>query len=161
MSLRELVTPPFVANVLAVTLVLTKTGRFVPTILIDATEFIGSATIPVAILILGASLGGISFQFSGVVFDAARVILIKLIILPLFTIAILRLIGLGASYPILASVLVIQAASAPATATVVQVKHYGGDEQKISSIVLLAYLFCVIAMPFWVAVWKATSAVGH
>lgn len=156
-SVRELLTPPFVANVLAIGLVFTRGAHLVPRVLLDSIEFIGSATIPVAILILGAMLGSISFYLKPYVLDAGRVILVKMIIVPLCTIFVLYFTGLGASHPLLGSFLVIEASSAPATAAVIQVKHYGGDEQKISSIVLLSYLFCIVALPFWVALWDAVS----
>lgn len=156
-EVRELITPPFVANILALFFVFTHMRKLVPMVLLDSIELIGSATIPVAILVLGAVLGSVSFCLKPYIFDAARVILVKMVIIPLCTIVVLYLWGLGASYPLLASFFVIEASSAPATAAIIQVKHYGGDEQKVSSIVLQAYLFCIIAMPFWVALWNAIS----
>jgi predicted permease len=154
---RELITPPFVANILAIALVLTRLRIFVPLVLVDSIELIGSATVPVAIFILGAVLGGISFRPRAYLPDAARVIAVKMVLVPVCTIFVLYLTGLAESFPLLASFFVIEASSAPATAAVIQVKHYGGDEQKVGSIVLLSYLFCVIAMPFWVAVWRVVS----
>lgn len=153
-SIRELITPPLAANLTAIALVFTRIRIFLPNLLLDSIELIGSATIPVAIFVLGAVLGSISFSLKPHLFDAARVILVKMIIVPFCVIVVMRLIDLSATYPLLASFFVIEAASAPATAAVIQVKHYGGDEQKIGSVILLAYLFCIFAIPFWLALFN-------
>lgn len=157
-NLCELITPPFVANLLGLILVFTHIRDFVPMIVLDPIEFIGSATIPLAIFILGAVLGTISFDFRPYLLDGARVTVIKLILLPVCTIAVLYATGMGVTYPLLASFFVLEASSAPATATLIQVKHYGGDEHKISSIILINYICCIITIPFWMAVWKTISS---
>jgi hypothetical protein len=156
-SLWGLITPPFTANVLAVILVFTHFRRFIPSILLDSIEFIGSATVPVATLILGAAVGSVSSRIRPYLFDAVRVAIIKLIFVPVCTIIVLYMSGLKETYPLLAVFFVIQAASAPATAAVIQVKHYGGDEQKIGAIVLYTYLLCTPLLPFWVALWNTIS----
>lgn len=157
-KLSELVTPPLAANALGLFVVFTHINRVVPSMVLAPIELIGSTTVPLAIFVLGATLGTISFCLRPYIFDAVRVILVKMIIIPLCTIAVLWLTGVSASYPLLASFFVIQASSAPATATIIQVRHYGGDEQKISSIMLLCYLFCIIAIPFWTALWVTISS---
>ncbi len=158
MSIRELITPPFAANLLAITLVFTHLRLLVPSVLLDSIEFVGTATVPVATFILGAVLGGSPFNLRPYIADATRVALVKMLFVPLCTVAALYFAGLGASHPLLASFFVIQASAAPATAAVIQVKHYGGDQGRVSSVVLLNYLLGIIAMPFWVALWKAVSA---
>ena len=157
LSLRGLITPPFVANVLAVVFVFTHIRRFIPSVLLNSVELIGSATVPVATLVLGAVVGSVSFRIRPYFSDAVRVAVIKLIFVPVCTIIVLYMTGLKATYPLLASFFVIQAASAPATAAVIQVKHYGGDEQKIGVIVLYTYLLCTVTLPFWVALWDTIS----
>jgi len=155
-KLSELITPPFVANVLGLMFVFTHTQHFVPAVLRESIELVGSATVPVATLILGAGLGGISFRIRPYLFDMARVALVKMILIPAGTIVVLYFSGLNAAYPVLAGFFVLQASSAPATAAIIQVKHYGGDENKIGSIILVMYILCILEMPFWVAVWKTT-----
>ena len=157
-TLRDLITPPLMANIIGLLLVFTHTRNLVPSILSGSIEMLGSATVPIATFILGAMLGSISFTFKRYLLDAVRVILVKLIIIPICTIAILYFIDLGSSHPLLAAFLVIQSSAAPATAIVIQVKHYGGNEEEVSSITLLTYISCVITMPFWLALWNAISA---
>ncbi len=156
--IREFITPPFVANIIAVILVFAGVARYLPTPIVGSMEMIGSATVPMAMLVLGAVLGGMSFDLRPHLFDAFRVGLVRMIIVPLISIIVLRLSGLAQTHPLLAIFFVIEAASAPATSIVIQVKHYGGDEAKIGAVVLLTYLFCVLSMPFWVALWQTVGA---
>jgi len=158
LGLRELITPPFIANILAVIFVFAHIRQFIPSVLLDSIEFVGSATVPVATLVLGAAVGGVSFRIGPYFWDIVRVAIIKLVFLPVCTIIVLYITGLKETYPLLAVFFVIQAASAPATAAVIQVKHYGGDEQKIGTIVLYTYLICTLTLPFWVALWNTISA---
>ena len=155
--LLELVTPPVAANLPAVSFVFMRIHRFLPSILLESAELIGSATVPIATFILGAVLGSISFHLKPYIFDAVRVTLIKMIFVPLCTVTVLYLADLNAAYPLLTVFFVIQASSAPAVSTIILVQHYGGDEQKISSIILFTYIVCLFSMPFWVALWKAIS----
>lgn len=157
-SIRELLTPPFIANLLALAFVFTGIRSVVPSLVLNSIEFVGSATVPVALFILGAMLGSISFRLHEGLFDTMRVLLVKMVLIPLITIAFLYFFKVGDKYPVLAGLLVLQAASAPAVGLIIQVKHYGGDEQKVSSILLLSYVICIISIPFWLAAWTVVTA---
>ncbi len=153
-KIREFITPPFVASIGTVLLVLSGLHRFVPALVLDSVSLVGEATIPVSNIVLGATLGSISLKVWPSFFDTLRITSIKFIFLPLATILVLHLIGLRDSNPLLASLMVIQSAAAPATALIVQVRSYGGDKQTIGSLMLISYAVCLIAIPFWVAVWS-------
>ncbi|MCF7957401.1 MAG: AEC family transporter [Phycisphaerae bacterium] len=163
-SFKVLLTPPLVANVLALLVVFTHSERLIPGFLekpagamADSIALLGQAAVPLANFILGAVLGSITLRLKPYVFDAIRVMSVKLFLVPLFTVIILYYINLHADYPILAKFLILQAAAAPATGIILQAKKYGGDIQKISNIMLLSYMMCIITMPFWMAVWRSLS----
>jgi predicted permease len=156
-SIKNLFTPPFVANLLAIAIVLFKLQFKIPTVFINSIDLLGSAAIPVATFVLGAALGGISFSIRGFIADAIKVLVIRLALVPIITIAILLLSGLNKNYPLLCKLLVLQSSSSPATALIMQVKHYGGKEQQLGSILLISYIACIITMPFWLAIWLAIN----
>lgn len=156
-KISGLLTPPLIAILAGLCLVFTGARVFVPSLLLDPVELIGSATVPLATIILGAMLGGISLRFSDHIFDAARAALIKLCIIPAVVIAVLYWTQIDKDWPLLAVLLVIQASAAPAMAFILQVKHYGGDEQKVGSAMMLCYVSYIITMPFWMAVWQIIS----
>ncbi|OHB59111.1 MAG: hypothetical protein A2Y12_12840 [Planctomycetes bacterium GWF2_42_9] len=154
LTIKSLFTPPFVASIVAILLVLLRLQRFIPDPILKSTDLLGSATVPIATFILGAVLGTISFSIKSYALDAAKVLVIKLLLVPIITIGILLLTGLNKNFPLLCDLLVLQSSSSPATGLILQIKHYGGNEQEIGSILLLSYLACIITMPFWLAVWK-------
>jgi hypothetical protein len=169
---KDTLTPPLVATLLAIAIVIAglhplffapqpaRTAGLLNTALstfFDAVGLIVEATVPLAIFILGGVLGSIVFKLRPYLWDAIRVVSIKLILLPLLTITAVYFSGIGASIPLLAVFFVIQSSSAPAIVLVLQVKKYGGDEQKIGSILLVSYLACLVMMPLWVAVWSLIS----
>lgn len=125
--------------------------------LFGAMQLIGSATAPLAIFILGGVLGSIALRFRTYLFDAIRVLVIKFVLLPLLTLITVLFLSIGETHPLLAIFFIIESSSAPAIAIALQVKKYGGDEQKIGSILLLTYLACVFMLPLWVAIWTLVA----
>lgn len=173
LSLKGIVTPPMIATVSSTALVLsggysifltesasggdTLLHIFLST-LFDAGKLLGQATIPLSIFILGGVLGSITITFRSYFWDFFRVILVKYLLVPLVTVLAVYFSGIWQTLPLLAIFLVIQSSSAPATLIIIQVKKYGGDEQKIGSIVLFSYLVCLLILPIWVAVWTLLTA---
>jgi len=153
-KLKSLLTPPLVANVLAVFLVLTSLNRFIPEIIIVPIDFLGQAAIPAVTLVLGAAIGGIVLKQMPPLSDVIKVISTKLFILPALTIFILIQINLADKYPLIADLFVIQASVAPATQIMIQVKKYGGDIQNIGSLMFIAYVLCLLTIPSWFMVWN-------
>jgi hypothetical protein len=37
---------------------------------------------------------------------------------------------------------------------VLQVRVYGGNEQRVGTVMFLSYIACTIALPAWVAIWR-------
>lgn len=169
---KDMVTPPMVATLLAITCVGLglQSLLFVPegvqskslvttflSTIFSAMQLIGSATAPLAIFILGGVLGGIALRFRSYLFDAIRVVTIKFVLLPFLTLLTVLFFSIGETNPLLAIFFVIESSSAPAIAIALQVKKYGGDEQKIGSILFLTYLACLFMLPFWIAIWTLVS----
>jgi len=157
-SIKRMLTPPFVASVGTLTIVLLGLHKIPPPGLLDVVvtpiEMLGSATPPVSMFVLGAMLATAKWDFRAYWKDAYRILVVKFVFLPTVMIGTLYCLKIHDSHPLLASMLVMQAASAPAVGLMMQVKHYGGNVEKISSIVLLCYLVCILAMPFWLALWN-------
>ncbi len=153
-SWKKIVTPPFAANILGVITVLTGLKNYIPDFAIDVIDLTGSATVPIANFILGAVIGSISLRIWPSLADVARVLSIKFLIIPALTILLMVYWNLKDSNSLLSDTILIQAASPPATAILIQIKNYGGDEQTAGSTMLIAYLFCLFAIPIWLAVWR-------
>ncbi len=59
---KDFVTPPLVATFVSVAVVFTHLSAFIPTSVIAAMDLLGQATVPLAVFILGATIGSISFR---------------------------------------------------------------------------------------------------
>jgi len=153
-QLRDLLTPPLVANLVGIGVALSGAGRVLPAPILDAIDLVGTAAVPVATVVLGAVLGGISVSFRSHLGDAARTIAVKFLALPLIVVVVLQMVELHASNPLLAEFFVIEAASAPAVGLVLQVRTYGGNEQRVGTVMFLSYAACTLALPACVAVWR-------
>jgi len=151
---RGMVTPPLVANLAAIAVVLTGAVSLIPPPAARAVELIGSAAVPVATFILGAVLGSIPLELGRSLGDAARVVTVKLLVLPALVVTVLVWLPAGLIDPLLARFLVIEAAAAPAAGIILMVRSYGGDETRIGSIMLASYALCTLTLPAWVAIWS-------
>ena len=167
---KGLITPPLVSIVVSLVIVFTgirdliivapeKMDLFRKIVrgLLDAIQLIGEATVPVALFVLGGMLGGITLKIRPYLWDTVRLIIVKFILIPVFTLTGLCYFHLGETHPLMAVCLVIQAAAAPAVAIMLQIKRYGGDEQKVGSILLVTYVVCLVMLPIWVAIWQTFS----
>jgi predicted permease len=155
---RGLLNPPLVACLSSIALVLTGLSRLIPTPVLETIELVGQGAVPVATVVLGAMLGGMSLRLRPHLWDAVRAMTVKYGLLPALTVAALSITNLGATNPLLARFLVLEAASAPAVGLILQVRAYGGDEQKVGTVMLLSYILCGLALPVWLAVWEMVAA---
>jgi len=151
---RGLLTPPLIANVVAVTAVFTGAAAAIPSAVLNAVDLVGQAAVPVATVILGAVLGTVRLNLRRHLADALRVLAVKYVALPLLVIGALLLLGVHGSNPLLARFFVLEASAAPAAGIILQVRAYGGDEDTIGSLTFVAYAACIISMPLWLSLWE-------
>jgi len=151
---KGLANPPLIANVVAILTVFCGGHVHIPALLLDPLDMLGRAAVPIGNLILGAVLGGISLRLGPYISDALKTILVKLVLVPAATILALAALDVRAAFPLMAAFLVLESAAAPATGLILQVRHYGGDEERVSSLMMISYLACLMLMPLWIAVWN-------
>ncbi|MCP3923226.1 MAG: permease [Desulfobacterales bacterium] len=155
---KDFITPPLVAIFISVIAVLTHLSSFIPNPVIASMDLLGQATVPLAVFILGATIGSISLKNMPSIQDILTVATVKYILVPTTVFAILYYWDFHISMPLFCSFMMIQAAAPPATNLILIVENYGGDTQSISSMMLIQYLICIIALPLWIAAWQ--SVVG-
>ena len=151
---KDFITPPLIANFLSVAIVLLKLHIYIPEIIIQPINLVGSATVPIATFILGATLGTISLKKLPSFFDILKIVSVKFIFIPVITFIFIYFSKLYQTDPLLSSLLMIQASSAPAANIIVIIKSYGGDIEKLGSLMLVSYIICIIILPLWLAVYN-------
>ena len=152
---KSFVSPPFFANFLGIGVVLLGLNDYLPDFLFKPLELIGTAAVPAGNFILGATLGAISLRKLPPIWDVLRVSFIKYLFVPFCILLLIYFSGLNVKNPLLAELALIQAAAAPASALVIQVRNYGGDTQQIGSHMLVTYVLALFFIPFWLAVLRS------
>lgn len=154
---KSLLSPPLITNLLAHAFVFTEARTLLPDPLTDSVRLLGNAAVPGALFVLGATLGSIPFRLQLKDAKTLKLLSIKLFIVPAIVLLLARGLNLHSSYELLGLFLVIEAASPPAAGIMLQIRSYGGYAEEAGSIMLLAYLLCVVTLPFWMSVWQVSE----
>jgi predicted permease len=134
---------PIVAAIL-LGLALKLGGVVLPHALTDVLDLVGRATLPCALLALGASVASFRLQRWN---EACAVVLAKLVLLPL---AVLVLAVFAFGLPRLAATVLVVLASCPVGINAAfVVKDSGGDGELVNSSILLSSLACAATIPAW------------
>ena len=117
--------------------------------LIDALSMLGSLTIPLALLAIGAQLGTVPVSLRRLPAALWGVVLIRLVAAPLATIALgLVFIRVGFRLPEVTRMVVVLVAAMPvAIVCSVIAERYGGDAQLAAQGVFLSTLFSLLTVP--------------
>lgn len=143
-SVRRVFNPPFVAGAVATLLYALKVP--VPQVLTNATAFIGQATSPCAMLVIGSVLGSVPLKD---MFSEWRAI--PYIIIRLFGIAALVyvLTGLLDVDGTLKGMLVLIAAMPAATNSTMLCTIYGGNRALSAKLIFLSTALSALTIPIW------------
>ena len=149
-ELASLFSPPVLATVITMALVGLGVNRFIPEIILKPLRMVGDSTLPLALIVVGGSLGLIRIrriQLKPVVL----LILAKLLILPLLGLVFIWMFPL----PRLISLLIIMQLSMPsATTPSLIITHYKRQDLLISQGILLTHLVSLISIPLFLSlVW--------
>jgi len=151
---KELINPPLIASLGSILIVLAGGANYIPSVIMIPVDFIGQAAIPIATIVLGATLGSVSIRHLPPLRDIVKVVGVKLFVMPALLIFFLHGTQWLVNYPLIADLLVLQAAVAPATLLIVQVRKYGGNAQQVGGMMLISYVVCIITIPSWLTIWR-------
>lgn len=117
--------------------------------LMDALTMLGSLTIPLSLVAIGAQLGGLPITLRGLPASLWGVSLARLLASPLATLALGLLLGrLGFHLPaITRSVVLLVAAMPVAIVCSVMAERYGGDAHLAAQSVFLSTLLSILTVP--------------
>ena len=116
---------------------------------LDALTMLGSLTIPLALLAIGVQLGAIPISIHRLPAPLWGVVLVRLLLAPLATIAVgLLLARAGYRLPAITRMVVVLVAAMPvALVCSVIAERYGGDAQLAAQAVFLSTLFSLVTVP--------------
>lgn len=143
-SFKKILNPAFLSGLLAAVLYVLKIR--VPSIITDGCAFIGQATSPCAMLLIGSVLAGVPFKE---VFTEWRSI--PYLLLRLFGIAaaVMLLVSFLDIDPVLKGVLILMAAMPAATNSTMLCSIYGGNRELSAKLIFLSTALSAVTIPLW------------
>ena len=142
---KRLINPPFAATLGA--LVITLTKIHIPTPIADAMDMLGDMVAPSAMLIIGGSLGSLSFKDVFGKWKTYLFLPFKLIIVPIFVWFVLHFIVKDQMILGIATVIASLPVATNATMLCIQ---YKGDEKTASRLVFVSTVVSVVTIPLMV-----------
>lgn len=139
---RALINPGIIAVIMGMAIFLFSAELPYP--LFKALEMVGSMTTPVSMIIIGSFLADSDFKkiFSG--FDVYYGSAVRLVLIPVVTLVVLKIIGLRED---LLGPCVTLVAMPAAANTVIFAEMYGGDTELASRCIAISTLLSVITIP--------------
>ena len=148
LPLKKILNPAFLAGVSAAVLYSLRVP--VPKVIMDGCSFIGQATSPCAMLVIGSVLGSVPIRQ---IFTEWRAI----------PYVILRLVGIAALVAFLLSftdidtvlkgVLILMAAMPAATNSTMLCTIYGGNRELSAKLIFLSTALSAVTIPLWATIW--------
>jgi predicted permease len=142
-DIRDMLNTPMVATLAAIILFLLRVH--IPAVLADTISSLAAATIPMSMLVIGTSLGGIPLRSAFGDWRAYVLSFIKLIVCPVAVWAALRWF---VTNPMMLGVLIILAACPTAMILTVLCIQYRRDEALASKTIFLSTVFSAATIPF-------------
>lgn len=140
---RSILLNPLVLSVVLGLVVSATTFEF-PLWLMRPLSTIGTATLPIALLVAGAQIGSLEFRKSSFTPDLFAVVLLRLFLVPLLVVGVFLLIG---KVDLSGSVIIMQAGMPVALTTTIMAKRFQADAQFAASATLFSTLFSLITLP--------------
>ena len=148
MPLKRIVNPAFLSGAFAAVLYVLRVP--VPSVILDGCSFVGQATSPCAMLIIGSVLAGVPFKE---IFTEWRAI----------PYTVIRLVGLGALMafllsfldvdPVLKGVLILMASMPAATNSTMLCSIYGGNRELSAKLIFISTALSAVTIPLWASVY--------
>ncbi len=149
-ELASLFSPPVLATIITIGLIAMGLDRFIPDVILKPLSMIGESTLPLAMLVVGGSLGLIKLRKVKLK-PIILVVLIKLLILPLVGLLFIWRSPFPQMFSLL---LIIQLAMPSATSLSLIITHYKKEDLLISQGVLFTHLFSLVTIPLFLSlVW--------
>lgn len=148
LPLKKILNPAFLSGAAAAILYLLRVP--VPSVILDGCAFIGQATSPCAMLVIGSVLGSVPFKEIFTEWRAIPYVLIRLVGLGALMALLLSFLNVG---PVLKGVLILMASMPAATNSTMLCTIYGGNRALSAKLIFLSTALSIVTIPLWAAVY--------
>jgi predicted permease len=158
-SWKRLLNGPTIAIAIGLFLNFTGLFQYIPEVINRSTDMLGLCAIPVSLILVGASLGGVlereRWENDWRVMTASSVL--RFAILPIVFIGVVSMMTFS---PELQTVLLVQAAMPTAIFPIVLAKHFGGLPKVAVQVCLTTSLLSLILTPVWLKLGLSIFSLG-
>jgi predicted permease len=144
-TLKNLINPVIVAILCG--LIINRFAITFPEILTKPLELVGNVTVPLAMIIIGFTLAGLSFHMRMIDHQLIAVCLIKLIMYPLVAFGVIHFLHLS---PVVGLTIIIQATMPCMASTTALTQKFGGDPQFSTTAILVSSVLCIGTSPLMI-----------
>ncbi|MCF7890016.1 AEC family transporter [Candidatus Bipolaricaulota bacterium] len=143
--------PPFFAILISIGMVLLGWQDFVPSLVVDTASYAGEVTVPLIMIVLGGMLAKVDSDARSYPGAISILLFVKLVAYP-----VTALVAIFFFRPpeLLAFVLLIEAATPPATNLAVIGKHYGSDTDLLNQGLVYSYLVSMFTIPVFISLLR-------
>jgi hypothetical protein len=150
-SMGSLFSPPVIATLAGFVCVILKIHQAMPDFILSPLGMMGNCSFPLAIIVVGASLADLYVGKSIAAGQMSRLVLAKLIIMPLIGLVIIMCVRL----PYLISLLLILELAMPSAATLAIIaRRYGQKEKLISQGVFITHIVSLATLAVFLTLFN-------
>ena len=152
---KQMVNAPFITVFIALGALFSGAYKFIPDALSNAVHSVGMATIPIGLMLVGATLSEILQEglFKDKLSTLLKTIIPSLIhrqiLLPLAWLALINAIPMD---PDLKNIMLVQAAMPAAFFTIVLTRHFGGSINTVALASVSSFIISPISISIWLSI---------
>ena len=147
-SLKSILNPAFLSGTAAAVLYVLRVP--VPSVILDGCAFVGQATSPCAMLIIGSVLASVPFKDIFTEWRAIPYVLLRLAGLGLLMALLLSRMHVD---PVLKGVIILMASMPAATNSTMLCTMYGGNRELSAKLIFLSTVLAIVSLPLWASLY--------
>ena len=148
LSLKRIANPAFLSGLVAAILYMLQVK--LPDVLLSGCAFIGQATSPCAMIVIGAVLGSVPFKDIFTEWRAIPYVVLRLFGISALLALVLRFVPVD---PVLKGMLILMAAMPAATNSTMLCTIYGGNRELSAKLIFLSTALSAVSLPLWAALF--------
>ncbi len=154
---KKLFSPPVIAILLGIISVFFKINTVLPSPIVKAIGLIGACTLPLSMMVVGASLALIEIKNIFKNKDLQSIVFIKLIFIPILAIFVLSFFNIN---PLVKFLLLLEASMPTAVTLSLFCNKFKLKGELATQAIFWTHIFSIITLPFFLVVFKIVAGLA-
>lgn len=153
--INSILTPPVTAVLIAIISVYGGYNRLIPSAVVFSAEIIGQTAFILSLIVLGCWLAKTNAQKHITPLFAGKILILKLVVVPLFVFAVVFYIK---AYSLLGLLILLEASMPSAASLPIVASLHNSRSEYIAGGVFLTHCVSIITIPFWIWLFIKVSS---